>query len=274
LKTLLPTLLLVLGMLPVHAQSIRYPVSLPYISLTAYSIHQNDPFSFAANQAALAGSKQTGIGIYGEQRYLLTATGAYAAAVAVPTAMGNFGIRLNYAGFKNFNESGAGLAYAKRLGKQIDIGIQFNYYSYRVPAYTNASSVNVEAGLLYHFSDKLNGGIHVYNPTGSKLGKSGEERLPAIYKFGLGYDASDNFFTAIEMLKEEDKPVTINAGFQYLFARQFFVKGGFISETSAVYVGAGIGWTNVRIDVATSYHPQLGFSPGILLIANFKNKTE
>ena len=258
----------------VTAQSLRYSVALPYIGLGAYSIQQNDPLSFTANQAALAKIKQPGVGLFGERRFLLDATSSYAVATAVPTKLGNIGVVLNYSGFKNFNENKIGLAYGKSLGARIDVGIQFNYYSYRIPGYNGASAVNFEAGAIMHFTEKLNGGIHVYNPVAGKLGKSGEEKLAGTYKFGLGYDASGNFFVSGEIVKEEDKPVDVIAGIQYHFDKQFFVRAGFMSESSTAFAGAGIGWKNLRLDVAGSYHPQLGFSPGILLIANFGNRKE
>lgn len=254
------------------AQSLRYAVALPYAGLSAYSTQQKDPLSFINNQAALAKTKNTGIGIYGERRFLLAATSAYTMTAAVPTKMGNFGVQINYAGFKNFNENKIGLAYAKSLGSKVDVGIQFNYYSYRIPTYGNASSVNFEAGAIFHFSDKLNAGLHVYNPVGGKLGKDGDEKLASAYKFGLGYDASENFFISGEIVKEEEKPVNVIAGMQYQFAKQFFARAGFVSESASPFAGAGIGWKNLRLDVAGSYHPQLGFSPGILLIVNFGNK--
>ncbi len=258
----------------ITAQLLRYSVALPYAGLSAYSTQQNDPLSFTSNQAALAQTDKAGIAIYGERRFLLAAVSAYTMAAAVPTKMGNFGVQINYAGFKNFNENKIGLAYAKSLGSKIDVGIQFNYYGYRIPTYGNASSVNFEAGVLFHFTDKLNAGFHVYNPVGGKLGKDGDEKLASAYKFGIGYDASENFFVSSQIIKEEDKPVNVMAGIQYHFAHQFFVRAGFMSESSTAFAGAGIGWKNLRLDVAGSYHPQLGFSPGILLIVNFENKKE
>jgi opacity protein-like surface antigen len=90
----------------------------------------------------------------------------------------------------------------------------------------------------------------------------------------LGYDASDNFFISSEIIKEEEKSVNVIAGLQYHFAKQFFAKAGFISESTTVYAGAGVAWKNLRLDVSSSYHPQLGFSPGLLLIMNFKPKAE
>ncbi len=256
------------------AQSLRYNSTLPYVGLTAYSSNQNDPLAFSSNQAALARVKNIGIGVYGERRFLLADLGSYNLATAVPTKKGNFGILINYAGFKNFNESKIGLAYARSLGSKVDVGIQFNYYSYRIPAYGSAAAVNFEAGAILHFTDKLNGGIHVYNPVGGKLGKSGQEKLVSAYKFGLGYDASENLFISGEIVKEEDKVVNVIAGFQYQFVEQFFIRAGFISESSTPFAGAGIGWKNMRLDVSGSYHLQLGFSPGVLFIINFVNKTE
>ena len=256
------------------SQSIRYSLAKPYISLSAYSRQQNDPFSFTGNQAALAQSKAAGVGVYGERRFMLSEAGAYTLAASVPTRLGNFGIQLNYAGFKNFNENKIGLAYARKLGKLVDVGVQFNYYSYRIPAYGNASTINFEIGAMLHLTDKLNAGLHVYNPVGGKLGKNSNEKLAAAYKIGLGYDASDRFFISSEIIKEEDKAVNIIAGLQYQFAKQFFAKAGFISGSTTAYAGAGIAWKNLRLDISASYHPQLGFSPGILLIMNFKSKKE
>ncbi len=277
MKTTLSILLICLinaQLLP--AQSLRYAIAQPYISLSAYSKQQNDALSFIGNQAALAQVKNAGIGVFGERRFMLNEASMYTLGASLPTRLGNFGIQLNYAGFKNFNENKIGVAYARKLGKLVDVGVQFNYYSYRIPAYGNASAINFEIGALLHLTDKLNAGVHVYNPVGGKLGNTStslsadEEKLASSYKAGLGYDVSERFFISAEIIKEEDKPVNVIAGLQYQFARQFFIRTGFISESTTAYVGAGVAWKNLRLDITSSYHPQLGFSPGILLIMNFK----
>jgi hypothetical protein len=253
--------------LSVSAQSLRQPLSAVYLGLGAYSTEHNDVFSFTSNQAALAQVKNAAVGIYGEKRFMLTETSVYSAAMAIPSSLGNFGVSVKYLGFKNFNESQFGLAYGRSLGKKVDIGVQFNYYGYRVPAYNSASTVNFEIGALVHLTEKLNAGIHVYNPIGGEFSKT-DEKLTAAYKFGLGYDASDKFFISAEIVKEEDYPVNLNAGLQYRFAQQFFARAGIASATSVSYGGLGLAWNNFRLDVSASYHPQLGVSPGLLLIIN------
>lgn len=254
----------------VVSQTLRYNVSMPYVSLSAYNSRQTDAFSFTGNQAALAKATSAGVGVYGERRFLLAENSVYGLAATIPTNKGNFGIQLNYAGFTGFNENKLGVAYARSLGKLIDVGIQFNYYGYRIPQYGNASAINVEIGMLLHFSDKLTGGIHIYNPVGGKLGKEQDEKLASAYKFGLGYDASENFTVSAEIVKEEDRNVNVTGGIQYQFMKQLFARVGFVSDTGSGFAGIGVGWKNFRLDVSGSYHPQLGLSPGLLFLMNFK----
>ena len=73
-------------------------------------------------------------------------------------------------------------------------------------------------------------------------------------------------------MKQEDLPVNVNVGVQYNFQKQFFVRVGINSENESPYAGAGISWNDIRLDVSASYHPQLGLSPGLMLIVNFKSK--
>ena len=257
----------------VNAQSLRQPVSAIYLAASSYSSQHADVFSFLNNQAALAKIKNLQAGVYGEKRFLLAATSLYAFAVAIPTEKGNFGINVKYGGFKSFNESQIGIAYAKSLSNKVDIGIQFNYYTYKIPSYLNAAAVTFEIGTLVHLTNQLNLGIHVYNPVGGKFFKTGE-KLTAAYKVGLGYDFSENFYVSTEIVKEENVAINVNTGVQYNFMKQFFARVGMASATSTSYAGFGVGWGNLRLDVTASYHPQLGLSPGLLLLMNLGAKDD
>ncbi|MFM6926368.1 MAG: hypothetical protein ACKOU7_12755 [Ferruginibacter sp.] len=183
MRTVLLLALLITRFHDLQAQSLRYSLAQPYTSLSAYSLKQNDPLSFTGNQAALARVTSAGIGVFGERRFMLSETSVYTAGASVPTRLGNLGIQLNYAGFKNFSENKIGLAYARKLGKLLDIGVQFNYYGYRIPAYGNASTINVEIGAMMHLTESLHAGIHVDNPVARNFGKDSKEKLAAAYKF-------------------------------------------------------------------------------------------
>jgi hypothetical protein len=254
------------------AQSLRKPIAASYTGMGAYSLNHADVFSVTSNQAALAQIKSPAFGVYGEKRFLLAATNMYSAVFAFPTEQGNFCFQTDYFGYENYNESQLGIAYARSVGTKLDLGVKFNYYSSRIPGYQNSSSVNFEIGAIAHLTEKLNAGVHLYNPVGGRLSKTDNEKISSVYSFGISYEASESFLISAEIVKQEDLPVNVNAGVQYNFVRQFFARFGIASMNESPYAGAGVSWDNFRIDISASYHPQLGISPGLMMIVNFKNK--
>lgn len=261
---LLPVILL--------GQPVKSPVAASYPGMGAYSIHHVDAFSVSSNAAALAQLKNGAVGAYGERRFLLNATNMYSAIVALPTTKGNFAFQGDYLGYKNYNESQLSLLYARNLGAALDIGVRFNYYSFRIPAYQSSSAVTFDIAAIVHLTDKLNAGINIYNPVGGTLSKTDNEKLASIYTFGIGYEASEDFMVSAEIIKEENVPVNVKAGVQYNFMKQFFARAGINSVNSSPFAGAGLSWNDLRLDISVSYHPQLGISPGVMLIYNFKKK--
>jgi hypothetical protein len=271
-KFLIPLILVLLKTSLLPAQNLRKPVSANYIGLGAYSLNHVDVFSFTSNQASLAQLKNAAAGVYGERRFFLNELNNYTAVLALPTSSGNFGLKTNYYGFSDYNETQLGLAYGRKLGNKADIGAQFNYYGIRIAGYGNASAISFDLGAVLHITDKLHAGVHVANPVGGKFGKDQEGKLSSVYTIGLGYDASEKFFISAEIEKEEDQPVNVNAGMQYKFLPQLLARVGMSSATSSAWFGLGLKIKSFRIDVTTSYHPQLGITPGLMLLFNFNKK--
>ena len=266
-------LLLIIFNLCIYAQTVRRPVAALYTGLGAYSIDHADVFSFTSNQASLAQMKHASAGVYGERRFLLDELALYQLAIAVPTRSGNFGVKAGYYGFSDYNESQMGLAYGRKLGSKVDVGVQFNYNAIRISSYGNSSAINFEIGTVLHLTDKLHAGVHAYNPVGGKFGKNQEEKLASVYTAGLGYEASEKFFVSAEIEKEENQPVNVNAGMQYKFLPQLMARVGISTNTSNVYAGVGLSLKSFRLDVVAGYHPQLGITPGLMLLYNFSKKS-
>jgi len=257
-----------------QCQTLRTPIAGPYIGSGAYSINHADVFSFASNQASLAQVENIAAGVYGERRYLLNELSYYHASVAIPTHSGNFGLQAGYFGSVNYNETQIGLTYARKLGNKMDVGVQFNYNSIKATGYGKASAISFEAGTTFHITDKLHTGFHLNNPVGGKFGKNADEKLPSVYTIGFGYDASKQFFFSTEIIKEEDQDINVNAALQYKFIPQLVVRIGMSSATSSVWFGLGLMVQSFRLDITASYHPQLGITPGLLLLFDFKSKIQ
>jgi hypothetical protein len=269
-------LVLLLFVINAKGQVAVQPVAARYLSLAAYSTLHNDAFGGRANAASLANLNRGGIGAYGERRFMLDQLNMYSIAAALPTQSGNFGLSGSYFGFSQSNQTQLNLSYGRKVTETVDIGASFHYHALsQAGIYGSSSAITGSLGMLLHLSDKIIAGVNAYNPFRASWSKlDGEERLPSRYTFGMGYDASENFYMSVEIEKEEGLPVNVNLGMHYQFIPQFFVRGGIATQTSSYFAGLGFDLEQFRLDVATSFHPQLGLSPGVLLMYNFKKKKE
>ncbi|MEO7312583.1 MAG: hypothetical protein ABIX01_19510 [Chitinophagaceae bacterium] len=248
-------------------------VAARYPGLGAYSKNNVDLYATRNNAAALAHLHNSCAGIYAERRFLQEQLNLYNGSLAYKTKRGAFALHGNYYGFSGYNQMQLSLAYGLEINDKVDVGVQFNYHSINQGnGYGKSSSINASAGAVFHPTEKMHLGINVYNPGGSKWSKSQDEKIPARYSFGLGFEVSDKLFISSEMVKEESLPATVNAGLQYRFIKQFFARTGVSTATNSVYAGIGFNLPGFRIDLNTSYHPQLGLSPGVLLLFDFGKK--
>ncbi|MCU0389218.1 MAG: hypothetical protein MUE71_11485 [Chitinophagaceae bacterium] len=265
-----------LWVLGLNAQVAVQPASARYLNLGSYSKKFNDVFGARANAASLTGLQQNGIGVYGERRFMLEELSMYNMATAFRTQSGSFGLSGSYFGFSESNQTQLSLSYGRKVSKTIDIGASFHYHNIsQAGIYGNSSAITGSLSMLMHLSEKITAGFNVYNPFRAQWSKtSDDERLPSRYTFGLGYDASDKFYLAAELEKEEGLEVNVNLSLHYQIMQQLFVRGGIASLTSSYFAGLGLMLADFRIDFASSFHPQLGVSPGVVLLYSFGKKKD
>ena len=257
------------------SQAITEPVAASYVSLGAYSSHFTDVYATRSNAASLAQLKQSAVAVYGERRFMISELSLYTASLGMVTGIGNFGFHGSYFGFNLSNQSQVSLSYGRKISAKADIGASFYYNQIRQAGiYGSSGSFTAGAGLLLHLTPKIHAGISIYNPTGASYDKEKQEHIPSQYSFGMGYDASEKLFIAAEMVKTEGFPVNVNAGFQYRFIPQFFIAGGIATANAKYYAALGWNLAFFRMDIAMSYHPQLGLSPGLLVLYSFGKKQQ
>ncbi len=265
--------MIVMFVLKSYTQSTRYPLAARYTGVGAYSRNFVDPLSVSSNPAALANIKSLCVGVYGEKRFLLQELNLYTVAFCIPALRGGVALSAKRFGHNNYNETELGIGYGKALGK-VDIGIQFNYHALQIAGYGKDALFNFEIGAILQITEQVFAGLHVFNPTGSKFGNNHLEKLSSAFTAGIGYEASEKVFVSAEIIKEEDKPVTINTGLQYVFSKRFFVRLGIYTEATHLYFGTGLKWDTFRVDITANYHPQLGLTPGLLFVFQSNHKKE
>ncbi len=250
------------------------PVSARYLALGAYSCSNVDIYASRTNSASLAELNQAAACVYGERRFSLADLNLYTASVGLPTKSGSFAVHASYFGFDLSNQSQFALAYGRKITSKLDIGAAFYYQRLnQAGIYGSASALTGSVSLLLHLTDRIHAGINAYNPIRAAYDKEKTERLASQYTMGIGFDASDKLYLSAELVKEEGQNLNVNAGLQYQFVKQFFIRAGIATQTTNYFLGLGFRLKDFRIDISSSYHPQLGLSPGLMLLFNFgKNK--
>lgn len=253
-----------------NAQAVSLPVAARYLGVFAYSEKQVDVFATRINAAGLARQTQSSAGIYGEKRFGLQDISLFDGAVGLVTRSGTFGVNVHYFGFDQQNQSQLSFSYGRKISKAVDVGASFHYLQLsQAGVYGNASAITGSAGILLHVGNRVVVGANAYNPFQTTWNQDKESYIPSRYSFGLGMDVSDKIFIGTEINKEENLPVDVQAGIHYAFLPQFFVRGGVATQTANYFAALGFQVPAFRIDIAASYHQQLGWSPGILFIARF-----
>lgn len=221
-----------------------------------------DIYSSFSNQAGLAYLDGFSAGIMGEQRFLINEIRSLAAAAALPTSSGTFGMALHYFGFEVYNEQRIGLSYSRLLNEKIAIGAQFDYFSTRIQDYGSAGNVTFEVGLMAQVVDDLRMGVHVFNPI--RAGLLEDEPFATTLKFGLAYEPGDQIMVIAEAEKEVDYPVRFKFGLEYEVVDVFCIRIGGATEPVIASFGAGLKLSDaLLIDMAAQYHLVLGWSPAI-----------
>lgn len=254
-----------------YAQSLPIAATPAVARLGTYSSQPHHALQAAANQAALGTLKSFAAAVYSERRFLLQELSTYHIGIAQPVADGAFALQAAYTGTADYTASKIGVAYGRKLGNRVSVGVQFNYWNQHIRGYGNAAQITAEGGVLVRLTTTFHMGFQACNPAGVVFTKW-DRNLPAVYTIGAGYEPSEQVAITIELRKAERLPLAVQTGIEYRFTPTLWAKAGIESGTAAFFIAAGFQLKDFRIEVAGAVHPQLGLSPGLLLAYNGMGK--
>lgn len=227
----------------------------------------SDVWSTQYNQAGLANVRLISAGVSYESRFLQKDLGIQSFAFALPVKSGTFG--LNYTGFggKLYRQTKVGLSYGMKFSEKISGGISLNYHNLRIGNnYGNKSSLTFEVGIIAQIIENLQLGVHIFNPSQTKLNDFEDEIIPTIFRLGVRYDFSDKVVALLEVEKDVDFNPSYKAGIEYHPTDLLYIRTGISTNPSAPSIGFGVDLNNFRFDFSSTFHPVLGATPAIGLV--------
>ncbi|HIG32716.1 MAG TPA: hypothetical protein EYQ09_04675 [Flavobacteriales bacterium] len=221
---------------------------------------QNNVWSNFTNQAGLSEINQFTIGAGTENSFGLKELSTHTAVFALPVNGGVFGLNVAYTGFDLYNESKIGLAFAKKLSDDFNVGIQVDYLGvYADGATDNHNNFTFEIGAQKRLMRELTLGAHIFNPIGVKLNE--DENIPSIFKLGFRYDANEKVAIFTEGELESEQNAKLKLGLEYKIIKQLQLRAGFSANPPQNTFGLGYTLNNIQLDVAVKRHQLLGYSP-------------
>lgn len=233
------------------------------------SIALNGPWAMFQNQAGLVAVERFSAGVFYQSRYAIAELATAGAGVALPAAGGVFGLTYVQYGYSGYREQRAGLAYARKLGENFDVGIQFDYIGVAIGGiYGSTGAFTFQGGARYQLSDDLALAVHVFNPVRAQLADFNDERLPSVLRFGALYALSERVNMTAEVRKHIDHTPLLAAGLEYEVLENFFVRGGASGAPSRFTFGMGYQFGDFIFDISSAYNEVLGYSPQLSLMYN------
>ena len=248
-----------------------FPLGARYAGMCRSSVALTGFWNILNNQAGIATLENPTAGISYESKFNLKQLSNKTAAFAYPTGAGVLGVDFNYFGYTQYSEMKIGLAYARAFGRYIRLGLQLDYLQTTLgDGYGSKKNVTFELGIQSDITKEITLGAYVYNPIRVKLSDYGDERIPAIIRFGITWHFSESFLATAEAGKSSFYPaIVIRGGLEYSLKKKFFMRAGFSSGEEVFAFGFGLHLKGFRFDIAAIMHQTLGFSPQATLTYAF-----
>lgn len=266
------SLLVISLLLPVwvcNASNNNYPSGARAAALSNAAVTLSDFWAISHNQAALVHIKNITAGVYTENRFLVKELSMASAALVVPVGGGAAGVSFTTFGFSLYNESKTGITYAHTFSEKFSAALQLNYHHTTIAHdYGTKGTVSFETGMLYQLLPQVTIGVHLFNPSGARI--LSNERIPTIVRAGAAWQLSEKVLLLAETEKDLLHRPVFKAGIEYHIIQPLFFRVGIGTRPTTNSFGFGFRAGNIQVDLATSFHYVLGYSPQFNLVYHFQ----
>lgn len=250
-----------------------YPSGARSMSMANASVTLDDVFAFQNNPGAIGYLDEISFGLSYENRFLLRDLQTQSFAMALPLKAGIVSLGGHMFGGEGFRTYKVGMGYSLKLADKLAAGIQLNYIGLSLPeGYGSKSTISGAIGLLADITDKWNVGFSVFNLNRAKLTEFEDDRFSTVARLGSSYKFSDKFLLAVELEKDVEHPARIKSGVEYQVVKQFYLRGGFNTEPMEGSFGIGYTIKGISMNIGSSYHQILGWSPHFSISYGFDKK--
>jgi hypothetical protein len=231
----------------------------------AFSAVSDNCWATSYNPAGLAGISgfQCSVFIVPEQ-FGLQELKTSAIAAAAPLSFAAMGITAEKFGFDLYSETEFGLAFARRIDRNISAGLSFQYYRLDIARYGTANSFFISGGLMAHILERVDVGFSANNITAAHLGRTGE-KMPQVMNLGACWHPYHDLQISMEMEKDVRFPSSLKMGIEQLVFSVIALQAGVANNPDKYSFGIAAEYSLFEFGYAGYSHPDLGWTHQIEL---------
>ncbi len=233
------------------------------------SITMFDFWSAINNQAGLASINKLNVGVFAENKFLLASLNTKSIALAQPVSNGTIGLSVTQFGETAYNETMIGISYGIKLSKEFSAGIQLFHFAINQTIQLGRAGIfSFQGGFIYQAEERTRIAFHIFNP---KIFSNSNNLLDLaeIAKLGFSYELSNVIQGFFEVHSHSKLGKGFNSGLEYHNPKNFAFRIGYSSMNDKLTFGVGLKIKNFVIDLASSMHSILGYSPQLSLTYKF-----
>jgi hypothetical protein len=260
LKVLVFTLLAMKPLLSYAQQSVGSRA----ISMGGASSTLSDVYAYFHNPGAYAEVKGLQFGLTYENKFFLKELQKQSLIASYALKKGTISFGAQYYGYQLYRNYKMGFGYALTLFENFSAGVQINYQGLKIAEnILESHKATAELGILYAINKEWKVGFAAYNITQTKWRSSTNEYLPMLFKLGASYNYKKAWIVALDVEKNVAHRLNIRGGIEYAYKEWFFARVGATSNPLSLNFGFGARWNWFQMDLGSSYHQVLSWSPNI-----------
>ncbi len=221
------------------------------------------------NQAGIISNKKISYILTSELRNDIPDLIAVGAGMTIPLKnLGVFGLSASNLGLADYKEQKIGLAYAKSLFHNFDMGVQLDLLNTSILNFGNRITGTFELGFIAHIGSKFNIAGHIFSPIVVSITNQNND-VNARLRLGGSYQPTSKANVFLELDKWYQNDLSIKGGFAYQIVDKISIRMGMSTKPSIYSIGLSYNlFQNISIDGAYSTHPTLGGTPSIAIKNN------
>lgn len=266
----LPALVfLLIGFTKAYCQDGARSISMGHASTAAtgyWSLFSN-PSGIAKSESKFA------VGAGYESAYLFPDVGTNIVGARLSLNRSHFGLAYRGFGYSLYRESQFKGVYALELAPKFRAAIGAEYFLLQLPEnYGSRGIISGELGFQVDVAKTTTLAAYVANLNRPKVSDFQDERLAPVLRIGVQSWLARSVLISGEVEKDWRYKPNVKAGIEYKALEQVYFRMGVQTFPLQYAAGVGLELGNFVVDVASSFHQNLGFSPQLNLGYHFGRK--